>query len=185
MTETEPWQKAEISGPKKAFVVSKPKVVSGFIKRSKRPLMVIGHESVKEEVGGEKLLDYMIRLAEKGGMPIVATANMIGSLKERGYPKAFSFSLIEIGERLRDQSWIGLEGKGQYDLVLMMGFPYYMSWLVFSGLKHYALRGDDKYLTTISLDRYYHPHATWSLPNISLDKWSETISNIIKELEVE
>jgi acetyl-CoA decarbonylase/synthase complex subunit epsilon len=182
MSKTEPWQTAEISGPKKAFVVSKPKVVSGMLKRSNRPLLVIGHESLKDEFDGKQLADYMINLAERVNMPIVATANIIGELTERGCDNVHSFSLIEIGERLRDPDWKGFDEKGQYDPVLMMGFPYYMSWLVLSGLKHYALRGD-KYLTTISLDRYYHPHASWSFPNLSLEEWGENISIIMKELE--
>lgn len=182
MSKTDPWQTAEISGPIKAFVVSKPKVISGFIKRANRPLLVVGHESLKEEYDGKQLVDYMIDLAEKVNMPIVATANIIGELKKRGCNAVYSFSLIEIGERLRDPNWMGIDEKGQYDLVLMMGFPYYMSWLVFSGLKHYAIRGDD-YLTTVSLDRYYHPHATWSFPNLSLEEWGENISVIMKELE--
>lgn len=184
MSIAEPWQTAEIPGPKKAFVVSKTIVVSSMIKRSKRPLLVVGHESLKEDIDGEMPIDYMIRLAEKGKIPIVATAHIIGEFNERGYSKASSFSLIEIGERLKDPDWMGLDGEGQYDLVLMMGFPYYMSWLVLSGLKHYALRGD-KYLTTISLDRYYQPHASWSLPNLSLEKWEENISSMMKELEAE
>ena len=184
MSKTEPWQTAEIAGPKKAFVLTKTIVVSYMIKRAKRPILVVGHESLNEEINGEKQIDYMIKLAEKGKIPIVATAHMIGEFNKRGYSPASSFSLIEIGERLRDPDWMGLDGEGQYDLVLMMGFPYYMSWLVFSSLKHYALRGD-KYLTTVSVDRYYQPHASWSFPNLSLEEWEENISSMIKELEAE
>jgi acetyl-CoA decarbonylase/synthase complex subunit epsilon len=181
MRTTESWQTAEIPGPKRAFVISKPKIVSSMIKRSEKPLLVVGHESL-EEVLEKKLIDYTVSMAEVGEIPIVATAHIIGEFKERGYNTAASMSLIEIGERLRDPNWTGLTGEGQYDLILMMGFPYYMSWLVLSGLKHFALRGD-KYLTTISLDRYYQPNASWSLPNLSKEDWKETMLSIVSELE--
>jgi acetyl-CoA decarbonylase/synthase complex subunit epsilon len=180
MKTTESWQTAEIPGPKRAFVISNPKIVSSMIKRSERPLLVVGHESL-EEISDKKMIDHTISIAEAGDIPIVATAHIIGEFKDRGHNTAVSMSLIEIGERLRDQNWTGLTGDGQYDLVLMMGFTYYMSWLVLSGLKHFASRGD-KYLTTISLDRYYQPNASWSLPNLSKEDWKETIMGIVNEL---
>lgn len=182
MSKAESWQTAEIPGPKKAFVVSKPKMVSAMIKRSKRPLLIVGHKSTEESLGEKKLIDYTIMIAESGKIPVVATAHIIGEFKERGFKNAASMSLIEIGERLRDPEWMGITGEGQHDLVLMIGFPYYMSWLILSGLKHFALL-DDKYLTTISLDMYYEPNASWSLPNLSAKDWTENILSIIKELE--
>jgi len=181
MAKTESWQTAEIPGPTKAFTISKPQIVSAMIRRSKRPLLVVGHESIAEELGEKKPVDYAIMIAKAGKIPVVATAHMIGELDRRGY-EAASMSLVEIGDRLRDPRWTGLDGEGQYDLVLVMGFPYYMSWLVLSGLKHFALRGD-KYLTTISMDRHYQPHASWSFPNLPVGKWEENLRNVVEELE--
>lgn len=181
MRTTESWQVAEIPGPKRAFIISKPKIVSSMINRSEKPLLVVGHESL-EKVLEKMLIDYTISLAEAGEIPIVATAHIIGEFKERGYNNVASMSLMEIGERLRDPNWMGLTGEGQYDLILIIGFPYYTSWLVLSGLKHFAQRGN-KYLTSISLDRYYQPNASWSLPNLSKEEWKETILSIISELE--
>ena len=183
MAKTESWQTAEIPGPTRAFVVSKPKIVSAMIKRSKRPLLVVGHESTIEKLGKKKPIDYMIMIAKSGKIPVVATAHIIGEFKKRGYKAAVSMSLVEIGDRLKDPDWMGLDGKGQYDLVLMTGFPYYLSWLVLSGLKHFALRGE-KYLTTISIDRYYQPHSSWSFPNLSIEKWEENLKSIVEELKV-
>lgn len=183
MAKTESWQIAEIPGPTRAFVVSKPKIVSALIKRSKRPLLVVGHESTVEELDEKKPIDYTIMIAKAMKIPIVATAHIIGEFKKRGCKAAASMSLVEIGDRLKDPSWMGLDGKGQYDLVLMVGFSYYMSWLILSGLKHFALRGD-KYLMTISIDRYYQPQASWSFPNLSLEKWEKNLKNIVEELKV-
>ncbi|TET72177.1 CO dehydrogenase/acetyl-CoA synthase complex subunit epsilon, partial [Candidatus Bathyarchaeota archaeon] len=39
-------QTAEIAGPKKAFVISKPVVAASMIKRAKRPLLVVGSKAV-------------------------------------------------------------------------------------------------------------------------------------------
>jgi acetyl-CoA decarbonylase/synthase complex subunit epsilon len=183
MTKTESWQTAEIPGPTRALVVSKPKIVSAMIKRSKRPLLVVGHESNVEDLGEKKPIDYAIMIAKAGKIPVVATAHIIGEFEKRGFKGAASMSLVEVGDRLKDPNWMGMDGEGQYDLALMTGFPYYMSWLVLSGLKHFAMRGN-KYLTTISMDRYYQPHASWSFPNLSMEKWEENIKSIVEELEV-
>ncbi|MFQ5822105.1 MAG: carbon monoxide dehydrogenase beta subunit family protein, partial [Candidatus Heimdallarchaeota archaeon] len=37
----EPWQKAEIAGPKKALLILKPEVVVAMVKRAKRPILVV------------------------------------------------------------------------------------------------------------------------------------------------
>jgi acetyl-CoA decarbonylase/synthase complex subunit epsilon len=61
---------------------------------------------------------------------------------------------------------------------MFMGITYYMEWLIFSALKHYG-----NGLKTISLDRYYHPHASWSFPNSSAETWSQNLEMIISKLE--
>lgn len=183
MSKTESWMTAEIPGPTKAFVINNPRVVTAMIKRSKRPLLIVGQESILEDLDDNKLIDYMIDLAKIGNIPVVATAHTVRAFIEREFNSVTSMSLVEIGERLKDQDWKGIDGEGQYDLVLLAGFPYYLSWLVLSGLKHFAKRGE-KYLTTISIDRYYQPHASWSLPNLQTDKWKENLKSIIDEMEV-
>jgi len=46
----EPWHRAEISGPTKASVITKPEVVLALIKRAKRPILVVGHEAVETDL---------------------------------------------------------------------------------------------------------------------------------------
>ena len=41
----EPWQKAEIAGPKKALLILKPEVVVAMVKKANRPLLIIGHHA--------------------------------------------------------------------------------------------------------------------------------------------
>ena len=174
MATTEPWQTAEIPGPKKAFVITKPEVAAAMIKRAKRLILIIGHKAAEIELEDKKLMDYMIELAKKADIPVVATAHMVGELLKRGYQPAGWMPAVDIGNRLADSEWKGLDGKGPYDLALFVGLPYYMEWTILSGLKHFALN-----LKTITLDNVYQPHASWSFPNISLKDWVENLKVII------
>ena len=178
MMKAEPWQKAEIPGPKKALIITKPEVVVAMIKRAKRPILVAGSKTVEIEVDGEKLIDYIIKLSKAGKIPVVATAHSVGEFLKRGFkPDAF-MSVLDIANRLRDHEWTGLDGGGQYDLALFAGMQYYIEWLILSGLKHYA--GG---LTTLTLDGVYHPHASWSFPTLPKERWIQNLKVIIEKLE--
>jgi len=174
----EPWQTAEIPGPKRALIITKPEVVAAMVKRAKRPILVVGHKAVETELGDETLIDYVIRLAEKTDIPVVATAHVIKELLGKGFQPAAWMPAVDIANRLTDPEWEGLDGKGQYDLALFAGLPYYMEWLLLSGLKHFSSG-----LKTITLDRYYHPHASWSFPNISLKEWKQNLDVIESKME--
>jgi len=174
---TEPWQTAEIAGPKKALVITKPEVVSAMIKRARNPVLVVGHEATEVQLKNGKPIDYMIRIAENANIPVVATAHMQAEFLKRGFQVDSWMPAVDIGNRLRDSEWKGLEGKGPYDLALFVGIPYYMQWLIFSGLKHFSSG-----LKTISLDMHYQPHASWSFPNLAVEDWEENLEVIVKEL---
>ena len=173
----EPWQKAEIAGPQKALVIMKPEVVAAMIKRSKRPIIVVGHLSTKTDSDNVKMIDYVIRLNKATGLPVVATAHTVREFVKKGFQPAAVMSAMDIGNRLKDSSWNGLDGKGPYDVALFMGLPYYMEFVILSGLKHFSTN-----LKTISLDRYYNPHASWSFPNLKVEEWTQSFETIIKNL---
>ncbi|MEM3357075.1 MAG: CO dehydrogenase/acetyl-CoA synthase complex subunit epsilon [Candidatus Bathyarchaeia archaeon] len=178
MATAEPWQTAEIPGPKKALVITKPEVVASMIKRSKHPILVVGYRAAEIELQNRKLIDYMIDLANKANIPTVATAHLISEFLKRGYKPAGWMPSVDIGNRLADPQWTGIDGKGQHDLALFVGLPYYMEWAILSGLKHFAPT-----LKTITLDNVYHPHASWSFANISAKDWMENLTLIIKKFE--
>jgi len=180
MAKAEPWQKAEIPGPQRALVITKPEVVVAMIKRAKRPILIVGHEAAEIELGNEKLIDFMIRLSKAANIPVVATAHTAGELLKRGFKPASFMPAVDIGNRLKDSEWNGLDGNGSYDLALIVGLQYYMEWLILSGLKHFAQN-----LKTITLDRVYQPHASWSFPTLSLKEWTENLNVIIEKLEGE
>ena len=175
MATAEPWQKAEIAGPTKALVITKPEVVVAMIKKAKRPILIVGHEATDPEE--KQMLDIAIRLAKTGKIPLVATAHIVGEFLKKGFQPAAFMPAVDIANRLTDPEWKGLDGNGQYDLAMFMGITYYMEWLIFSALKHYG-----NGLKTISLDRYYHPHASWSFPNLAVETWSQNLEIIITKL---
>jgi acetyl-CoA decarbonylase/synthase complex subunit epsilon len=173
----EPWQTAEIAGPKKALLIMKPEVVVAMIKRAKRPVLVVGHLAIEIDSEAGKMIDYAIRLNKATGIPVVATAHTIREFVKQGFQPASQMSAMDIGNRLKDPSWNGLDGKGPYDVALFMGLPYYMEFVILSGLKHFSTN-----LKTISLDRYYNPHATWSFPNLKVKEWNQSFEVIINKL---
>ncbi len=173
----EPWQTAEIAGPQKANVIVKAEVVAAMIRRAKRPLIVVGYLSTKTDKDTGKMIEYAIRLNKSIGIPIVATAHTIKEFVKQGFASAIQMSAMDIGNRLKDPTWKGLDGKGPYDIALFMGWPYYMEFVILSGLKHFA-----KNLKTISLNRYYNPHASWSFPNLKVEEWNQSFEIILKNL---
>ncbi|MGD8545273.1 MAG: CO dehydrogenase/acetyl-CoA synthase complex subunit epsilon [Candidatus Bathyarchaeota archaeon] len=173
----EPWQKAEIAGPKKALLILKPEVVVAMIKRAERPILIIGHHAIEDYSDDVKMIDYTIRISQNTGIPVVATAHTTKELLKRKFTPAVSMPAMDIGDRLTDPKWKGLDGKGPYDLALFTCLPYYMEFVILAGLKHFSIN-----LKTISLDRFYNPHATWSFPNLSIKDWNESMNLIVNKL---
>jgi acetyl-CoA decarbonylase/synthase complex subunit epsilon len=82
---------------------------------------------------------------------------------------------MDIGNRLTDPDWKGLDGNGNYDLAIFVGLPYYMEWTILSGLKHFAPQ-----LKTMTLDCVYQPNASWSFPNSTIKDWATNFKGIIE-----
>ena len=173
----EPWQTAEIAGPKKALLVLKPEVVAAMVKKANRPILIVGHQAAEDYSNDVRMIDYAISMGKTTGIPIVATAHLTTEFLKKNYQPAGCMSAMDIGNRLKDPEWTGLDGKGPYDLALFMGLPYYMEFVILSALKHFSAN-----LKTITLDRFYNPHATWSFPNLSIKDWSESFQIIINKL---
>ncbi|KON30648.1 hypothetical protein AC482_03380 [miscellaneous Crenarchaeota group-15 archaeon DG-45] len=175
---TIPGQTAEIAGPKKAFVIPKPEVAAAMIKRAKRALLVVGSDAINSKTRDGDLVDSAIRLGRMGNMTVVATGHLVGEFRRRGDEDARTMPLMNLGDRLRDPGWGGFDGGGPYDLALFVGLPYYMEWLVLSGLKSFAPE-----LRTVSLERAYQPNASWTLGNTAQEEWEEIIDRIASILE--
>ncbi len=173
----EPWQCAEVAATKKAHVITKPEVAAAMIKKAARPILVVGSNATERTLKGKLLIEYLIDFARVSKAPVVATAHIVGEFLKRGYEPAEFMSAMDIGNRLVDPEWQGINDKGHPDLALFIGMPYYMESLILSGLKHFAPD-----LRTLTLDNLYHPHASWSFPNISIQDWAQNLETITSKL---
>lgn len=176
----ESWQKAEIPGPIKALLLNNPKVVAEYLKKANRSVIIIGDKILEIEKEGYKILDLIKKLSNKINAEIITSSpKIIEKMREENMDFRIMPS-IEFIDRLRDPNWNGFNGKGQYDLAIFIGFPYYYCWLLLSNLKHFAYN----HLKTLSLEPYYQPHATYSLPNNPLiEAWFKFLNNIVIELK--
>jgi anaerobic carbon-monoxide dehydrogenase, CODH/ACS complex subunit epsilon len=178
MALNEPWQTGEIPGPKKAAVISRPEVIDAMIKRSKRPVMIIGHLAAEVTMDDKKMIECLIDLGKTRDIPIIATANTNMALVKRGYTQATIMTAVDAGYRLTDREWKGLDGKGPHDLAIFAGLPYYMAWTILSGLKHFA-----PHVKTLAIDNYYQPNANFSFANIKAGEWRKNIDAVIGRRE--
>jgi acetyl-CoA decarbonylase/synthase complex subunit epsilon len=171
-----PWEIGNIFGPKTAMA-SKGEVVGRLIKAAKRPLIVVGAKTLEEELGGKTLLSYVVELSKSGGIPVVATAHTLKPLLESSLQPAAAMGMVEITDRLRDQDW-SLDGKGPHDLAIFVGITYQLQSQMLSTLKHFAT-----HLKTVSLDRYYHPNADFSFPNLDEKIWIQNLDKVVGTLK--
>lgn len=161
----EPWQRAEVPGPIKAFLVRDPKRLALIMRAFKRPIIIVGSRLPQLDRGD--LVDYLIEITKLTKAHIVVTGKLIREFRKKGCEEAYFMPAIELLDRLSDPNWEGLDGKGRYDLAIFIGFHYYYEWLMLSRLKHFAY----KWVKTLSLDPYFQPHANWSFPNMRLEEW--------------
>ncbi len=174
MTRSDPWQTAEIPGPRRAVLLGKPEAVASIVKKMSRPLLVAGHLAGKVPQGDEKLADWLIALCRASGIPLAATAHAGASFLSRGFSPVANLPAVEIARRLGDPEWKGFDGEGRYDLAFFSGIPYQMEWTILSGLKHFATS-----VRTFSLDNKYQPQADWSLPNMSDKEWRDFFRELV------
>ena len=177
MSKTDSWQTAEISGPKKASLIIKPEIVEAMLRKARRPIMIVGHGILEYEVEGRKMIDCLIELSKRGKIPVIATASTNREFLNRGFSPAAMMPAVDIGNRLTDPHWKGLDGKDTYDLAIFAGLPYYMEWTILSGLKNFA-----PHLRTMTLDCVYQPNASWSFPNSTIKDWAANLTCIVNNM---
>jgi len=176
MSSADPWQTAEVAGPKKATVIAKPTMVKAVIARARHPVLLVGNGAASTAVGSRKLVDYLLDLARVHRIPVIATGSVNRVLRGRGFENALVLPAVAAGQRIADPCWGGPGGKGPCDLAIIAGLPYPMAWTLLSGLKHFA-----PHTKTITLDNAYQPNATWSFANLSEKDWQESLEAIISE----
>jgi len=173
-----PYQKANIPGPEMGTSVSNPKVMANLLKSPKRKVFVLGAEFLNLELDGKRVTDYFIEIAKKLDCDVVATGHAYKYLKGKiNAGKLYDMSLINITGRLVDIAWKGLDGAGQYEMAIFGGHIVYYVSQTMSRIKNFS-----NWVRTIDLDKYSHPNARFSLPNLSDAEWKAFLENVIELL---
>ncbi len=173
-----PYQKANIPGPEMGISVSDPQVMANLLKDPKKKVLVIGAESLNWQLGEKKLVDYLIEIANKIDCDVVTTGHAYGYVNGKVTKnKVYDESLINITTQLGDKDWKGLDGKGQYRMAIFSGHLVFYSSQTLSKLKNFT-----DWLRTINLDKYAHPNARFSLPNLSDADWKDFLEKLIELL---
>jgi acetyl-CoA decarbonylase/synthase complex subunit epsilon len=175
---SKPYQKANIPGPEVGVSISDPVALATIIKRSHNILIVIGAESIKDTIGKRSYAEYLLELGQKSKATIITTTTAYKFLTEKSKADNLTvMSLINITDRLRDPNWVNLSGKGEkYDLIILGGFLVYYVSQSLSTLKNYTQ------YRTISLERFYHPNARFSLPNLEKEEWGQYLEVVLSKL---
>ncbi|MFZ2070622.1 MAG: CO dehydrogenase/acetyl-CoA synthase complex subunit epsilon [Halobacteriota archaeon] len=170
---------ANVPGPETSKVAP-PEVIGSYISSAVRPLLVVGSEILRDEF----FLDMAIEIGKKG-IPIAATGHSIRGFVEKGYTENVNYyNLHELTNCLRDPNWKGLDGEGNYDLVIFYGIIYYYASQMLSCLKNFAI---DPLIRTVSIDRYYHPQARMSFTNIMPrreEEYREMLRKLVDSIRV-
>ena len=173
-----PYQKANIPGPEQGTSVYDPKVMANLLKSPKRKVMIIGAEAITWELDGKKVADYYIDIANKIDCQVISTGHIYKYLKDKiNKDKLHDMSLINITGRLVDKDWKGIDGKGQYNMAIFGGHLVYYVSQTMSRIKNFS-----NWVRTIDLDKYSHPNARFSLPNLSDDDWKRFLEELIENL---
>lgn len=170
-----PFDVANLPGPETGGTAP-PEVIGSYISSAKRPLLVVGSEILRDDF----FLETAIEIGKKG-ISITATGHSIRGFVEKGYTENVNYyNLHELTNCLRDPSWKGLDGGGNYDFVIFFGIVYYYASQMLSCIKNFAI---DPLIRAVSIDQYYHPNARMSFTNIS-PKMEEEYKDMLRKLVV-
>jgi len=162
-------------------MVEDPAELAKPILKAQRPLLVLGPRLMKINLGGRLLLEYALDIAKAKNIPTCATATVKSKMVELGMTPDSVYDIVEIIHALKDPEWKGVRKEGNHDLVIFFGFRTDLGNQGLSVLKHFA-----PHLKTMTLCKYYYPHADFSLPNIRKDEqWKAFLEGLIENLKKE
>jgi len=170
----QPFDIANIPGPKTATLLEKGKPVANMIKKAKRPLLIVGPDIT------DGMFERIKKFVEKDSITVVATGSAIKKFIEAGLEERVRYAVLhELTNFLLDPNWPGFDGKGNYDLVLMMGSIYYHGSQMLAAIKNFA-----PHIRALAIDRYYHPNAAMSFGNLwrKEEEYLKLLDEIVAEL---
>jgi acetyl-CoA decarbonylase/synthase complex subunit epsilon len=168
-----------LTGTKAGRIIEDAEEYAHLIKRARRPLLVLGARTLTMSLDGRLVIEYAVDIANTLDIPICATAHTKKKLLELGVEPASSYDITEIVNHLKDPEWRGVKKEGNHDLVMFLGIRTDFGEQALSTLKHFA-----DHLKTMTLCKYYYPHANYSLPNFRKDaQWKEFLEKLITDLK--
>ncbi|MQY56411.1 MAG: CO dehydrogenase/acetyl-CoA synthase complex subunit epsilon [Dehalococcoidia bacterium] len=168
-----------LTGIKSARLIEDASEYADLIQKAKRPLLVLGPRLLEWALDGKLLIEYALEIAKAANIPICATAHVKGKLTELGVKPDSVYDAVEIVNALKDPDWKGVKRAGNHDLVIFFGIRSDLGEQSLSVLKHFA-----PHLKTMTLCKFYYPHANYSLPNFRKDEqWKAFLENLIDNLK--
>ncbi len=163
-----PFETGNVPGPKTARTMM-PAVAGKMLAKAKRPLLIVGSQVHEKDV-----LSKAVAIG-KTGIQIAAVGNAYTSIGDKGLDVHYA-NMHALASYICDPNWKGLDGKGNYDLVVFFGITYYYASQAISALKNFSG------IKVISIDKYYHPNADMSFGNLKQDVFIAALDEVIKEL---
>lgn len=142
-------------------------VAAKLISKAKRPLLVVGTLSLNPEV-----LDRAIKIAKAKNIQIAATGSSMPGFVGKDVNAKY-INVHALGFYLTDPNWPGLDGKGNYDTIITLGFKKYYINQVLSAVKNFS---DVK---SISIGKDYVQNATMSFGNLSKEDHIAALDEVI------
>jgi acetyl-CoA decarbonylase/synthase complex subunit epsilon len=168
-----------LTGIKSARLMEDAEEYANLIQKAKRPLLVLGPRLIEWSLDGKLLLEYALDIAKAINIPICATSQVKAKMVELGVKPDSVYDAVEIVNALKDPDWKGVRKEGNHDLVIFFGIRTDLGEQSLSVLKHFA-----PHLRTMTLCKFYYPHANYSLPNFRKDEqWKAFLESLIDNLK--
>ena len=145
-------------------------VAAKLISKAKRPLLVVGTLSLNPAV-----LDRAIQIAKAKNIQIAATGSSMPGFVGKDVNAKY-INVHALGFYLTDPNWPGLDGNGNYDTIILLGFKKYYINQVLSAVKNFS---DVK---SISIGKDYVQNATMSFGNLSKEDHIAALDEVINLL---
>jgi acetyl-CoA decarbonylase/synthase complex subunit epsilon len=142
-------------------------VAAKLISKAKRPLLVVGTAALNPEV-----LDRAIKIAKAKNIQIAATGSSMPGFVGKDVNAKY-INVHALGFYLTDPNWPGLDGNGNYDTIITLGFKKYYINQVLSAVKNFS---DVK---SISIGKDYVQNATMSFGNLSKEDHIAALDEVI------
>jgi acetyl-CoA decarbonylase/synthase complex subunit epsilon len=169
-----------LTGTKSARLVEDTAQYANLIGKAKRPLLVLGPLLLEWSLDSKLAIEYALEIAKAANIPLCATETLKGKMLELGTEPDNVYDAVEIVNHLKDPEWQGVRKEGNHDLVIFFGIRSDLEEQCLSVLKHFAY----KHLKTMTLDKYYFPHANYSLPNFRKEEqWKAFLEGLLDNLK--